>query len=494
MNTLNILVETFLDTLAKWIWEPILSLIYIEVGILFVYFVHAIVWKKALPVFLAIMREDRSASGDGIVSHKKALFANLSATIGVGNIAGVGTAIHLGGPGALFWMWVSALFGMFFRMAATYMSIKLRPADDKSLTFATPMAYLEKYMKGIWSFIPKLVAGLLLIAGVVLYNMVQSNSMAQAMYNRFNIPDLLTAGVMVLAVGVIILGGMNKIVDYCSALAPFIIILYVVTGLLLLLFHPVRAIIAFGQVLACAFLPSSVIGGVAGYTILQAMQFGVSRGVFSHMSGMGSGTFLQAANKDTPAVGAFMSAITPFVDTVIVCSVTGLVILCTPIWQYETGAHLTLECFEAGLGSFGLMVVVVSLFMFALTTIAGFSYISEKCFKYLGGTNIFRFRIVFLIVTFLGPFLNLKVVWSLSDIIIATLIVSHLLPLLYITLINRKEMYKDLYAFAENPGGYDKEHGSTAEGVEKENNDNLLRKHALARLIYLNEKKSKDNE
>lgn len=438
-----------MDTLARWIWEPVLCFVYIEIGILFVCFTRAIVWKNGLSVFLKIIRNDRSTSGDRTISHKKAFLANVTATVGIGNIAGVGTAIHLGGPGALFWMWVSALFGMFFRMASTYMAIKLQPANDRFLSFATPMVYLEKYMVGIWSFIPKLVAGLLLVSGVVLYNLVQSNSLGQALHHRFDVPYVLTAFLMALGVAIVILGGLTKIVDYCSSIAPFVISLYVITGLLVLMSHPIQALSAVGQVFSCAFFPSSFIGGVTGYTVLQAMQFGISRGIFSHMSGMGSGTFLQAANKDVPAMGAFMSAITPFVDTIIVCAITGLVILSSPHWQYETGAHLTEMSFESGLGFFGLMVVVVSLIVFSLTTIAGFAHISERCFKYLGGTNTLYYRIGFIIVTFLGPFFNLRFVWSISDIIIATIIVFHLVPLLYITLINKETMFKDLHRITE---------------------------------------------
>ncbi|MBF0259804.1 MAG: sodium:alanine symporter family protein [Desulfamplus sp.] len=442
-----------IDTIAKWIWDPILCLIYLELGVVFLYLTRAVAWRKSLRVFIKIIVSDSTASGDRMVSHRKAFFSSVAATVGIGNIAGVGTAIHLGGPGALFWMWVSALFGMFFRMVSTYMAIRLRPEDETSLSFATPMLYLEKYMTGSWRFIPQIVALLLLIQGVVLYNMVQANSLAQAMHNRFDIPNLLIAAVMTLCVGVVILGGLQKIVDYCSAIAPVVIIIYVLTGLMVLLLNPVNAISGLGNVFACAFMPCSIAGGVAGYTILQAMQFGVSRGVFSHMSGMGTSTFLQGANRDNPAAGAFMAAITPFVDTIIICTVSGLVILSGSDWQYETGAHLTAMAFEAGIGFIGQVVVVISLIVFALTTIAGFAHISERCFRYLGGKDATSYRIVFLTVTFMGPFLNLGFVWSLSDIIIGMTIVFHLIPLLYITLKNNREMYRDLLMFAEGDVG-----------------------------------------
>jgi len=406
----------------------------------------ALAGKKKPPEFFEINRDGPSIPSHRIISHKKAFLTVIATTVGIGNIAGVGTAIHLGGPGALFWMWVSALFGMFFRMASTYMAIKLRPADGQSSSFATPMVYLEKYMKGRWAFIPPLVAGLILVQGVVLYNLVQANSVAHAVHNRFGVPNSVIAILMTLCVGLVILGGLKKIVNYCSTIAPVAIVVYVLAGLLVLVSHPGQAINALGQVFSCAFMPSSVVGGVAGYTVLQAMQFGVSRGIFSHMSGMGTSAFLQAANKDTPAKGAFMSAMAPFVDTVIICSITGLVILSVPNWKHQTGAYLTAAAFEAGLGFFGQIVVVVSLIIFALTTIFAFAHIAERCFKYLGGVNFFYYRIFFLVVVFFAPFLDLRFVWSLSDIIIAMIIIFHLIPLLFITVINREKMCKELQA------------------------------------------------
>ncbi len=461
---------------------------YLVLGLVFVYLTRAIAWKKSFSVFWDIFRSNRPMSGNKTVSHKKALrlhllrraaaldekqepptFSEISSddqptpstriishkkafltvvatTVGIGNIAGVATAIHLGGPGALFWMWVSALFGMFFRMVSTYMAIKMQPADDKSPSFATPMSYLEKYMTGKWSFVPQVVAVLILIQGFVLYNLVQANSVAQAVHNRFGVPNLLIALLLTFCVGVVVLGGLKKIVNYCSAIAPVAIGIYVLTGLLVLLLHPVQATNALGQVFTSAFTPYSAVAGVTGFTVLQAMQFGVSRGVFSHMSGMGTSAFLQAANREPPAHGALMSAVTPFVDTIIICSITGLVILTFPNWKYQTGAHLTAVSYEAGLGFVGQLIVLGSLVIFALTTIFAFAYIAEKCFEYLGGKGFSYYRIAFLGVVFAGPFLNLYFVWSLSDIIIAMLIVFHLIPLMFIAMINRDSMCKDLQA------------------------------------------------
>jgi AGCS family alanine or glycine:cation symporter len=356
----------------------------------------------------------------------------------------VATAIHLGGPGALFWMWVSAILGMSFKMASTYFSIKFRPRDTESILFATPMVYLEKYMKKKWRFIPAFVAGLILVKGLVLANLVQSNSLAHALHNRFDIPNAVIAVVFTFFVGIVIMGGLKKIVDYISAIAPGMILLYVIAGLFILLSHPLQTLGNLGQVFYYAFTPHSVVGGVAGVAVLRSMQFGVCRGIFSHMSGEGGAPFLQGANKEPPAVGAFMSAVTPFVDTVIICTITGLVILSTSYWQYDTGAYLTSKSFELGLGIFGQIIIIGSLIIFAFTTIVAFAHISERCCEYLGGKKVIGYRLTFLLITFIGPFANLAFIWSLSDVIIAMLIIFHLLPLLYITILNIKGFRKDL--------------------------------------------------
>ena len=433
-----------MDIIAKLIWNPFLCLFYLLLGFIFLSITDALSWRKSFRAFLRIIRNDKSSYSDRVIPHTKAFLSTLATTVGVGNLAGVGTAIHLGGPGALFWMWMSALFGMSFRMASVYLAVKYRPTDINSVPFATPMVYLEKFVKNEWRFIIPLVAGLILAQGIILSNLVQSNSLAHALHNRFDIPNVIVAIFLTFFVSTVILGGVRKIIDFTSFVTPWVISFYVMAGIFILLTHPLETLESLRQVFYYAFKPYALTGGVAGYAVFQAMQFGVSRGIFSHMSGLGTSTFFQGANEERPEIGAFMSTITPFVDTVIVCSITGLVILSTPYWHNHTGAFLTLEAFQLQLGFIGDVVIIISLLIFAFTTILGFSNISERCFLYLGGKNVLNFRLVFLGVTFIGPFLNLVFIWSLSDLIIALIIIFHLIPLLYITLINLPEMLKDL--------------------------------------------------
>jgi len=438
------------DSLASMIWNPFMCLLYVMTGLLFLFATNGIAWTKGLSVSLAIFRRDRSVSDHRVLSHRRALISSVAATVGIGNLAGVATAIHLGGPGALFWMWISALFGMSYKLCSTYFTVKYRPSDRSSPLFATPMVYLERYMKGSWSFVATLVASMIFIQGVILSNLVQSNSLSQALHNRFDVPNYVVAVVLTACVGFIILGGLKKIAHSSAMIAPWIILMYVAAGLAILLLNPTQTVSALGNVFYYAFKPHAMAGGIAGYAAFQAMQFGISRGIFSHMSGLGSSAFLQGANEDAPAAGAYMSAATPFIDTIIICTITGLVILSFPLWQSHTGAFLTLESFGMGLGFIGEVVVVVSLIVFSFTTITAFSHISEQCFSYLGGKTVLSYRITFLAVTFAGPFLNLNFVWSLSDIIIGVLLAFHLLPLLSVTLQNLRPMLKDLDEFASS--------------------------------------------
>ena len=445
-----------MSTLADWLWNPFLSLLYLVLGVVFLWLTGAIAWRKSLRVLRAILRTDGSDYERGLLSHKKAFLTSIAATVGIGNLAGVGTAIHLGGPGALFWMWVSALAGMTFRMTSTYMAVKHRPARTDSVLFATPMVYLEKYIKAPWRWITPVVAGLLLVQGLVLANIIQSNSVSDALRSRFDIPSLMTAILLTLSVAIVLVGELRRIVEFSSAVVPWMILVYVGAGLLVLLGHPLRTMESLGLVFRCAFSPYSVTGGVVGYSVLAAMQFGVSRGVFSHGSGSAISPFLQGANEDHPAKSAFMAAITPVVDTLIVCTITGLVILSTTYWQDSTGAFLTSRSFEAGVGFTGQLIVISCLVLFAFTTIVTYAYYSERCFQYLGGKRTSAFRLFFVSLTFCGPFLDLPFIWSVSDILIGLLIVFHLFPLLYVMLLNLPTMRKDLsnHGRLTNEGSY----------------------------------------
>ena len=436
-----------MNRLAELMWNPCLGLIYIEIGIIFLWLTKGVAFRKGFVALRAVFFKKSSDKAEECVSHTKALFSTLAATIGVGNLAGVGTAIHLGGPGALFWMWVSAFFGVSFRMVSTYLAIKYQPADPSSPAFATPMAYLDKQVKWMGRWISVAVAALILIQGLITANLIQSNSVAHALQDKFPFSGVISSIFLTLLVGSVILGGLQKIVHWSAIIAPIMHGLYVVIGAFILLSSPFKTLQVLGSVFYYAFTPYSFLGGVAGYTILQAMQFGVARGVFSHGSGTGVCPFFQGANRDHPAVGALMSAVTPVIDTFTVCTITGLVILSSSYWPIENGAYLTALSFAAKLGATGHMFIVCCLVVFAFTTIITNANYSERCFAFLGGSNIRMFRIIFLATTFIGPFFPVIFVWSLGDVLVGLLVVFHLIPMTYITLTHLKELTSDLLGY-----------------------------------------------
>ncbi len=438
-------IKTIMDYLASLLWNPVLSLLYIELGILFLFLTRGIVFRRTFTFFKKLCRKE---DGDShrLISHKKAFLASIATTVGVGNLAGVGTAIHLGGPGSLFWMWVSALLGMSFRMMSTYMAIKSNPADEKSNLFGTPMAFIEKYLKGVSPWLAPTMATILIVKGLVVANLIQANSVAQSVHNELGASTFIVAILLALAVGAVIIGGMRVIIDVSSALAPWMVLLYAAVGGLVLLMNPLDTLAALSKVFQYAFTPHAAIGGAAGYTVLQTIQFGISRGVFSHASGIGIAPFLQGANKDHPAEGAFMAAVTPVVDTLIICTITGLVVISGGMWSQYTGAYLTAYSFHNALGQVGYLLVTASLIVFAFTTIIGWFFYTEKCYVYLGGKNIEMYRYIFVAVTFIGPFLPIAFVWSLGDILVASLLIVNLIPLTYILIKQLRVTRKDLFA------------------------------------------------
>lgn len=434
-----------MEILAKWLWNPFMSLFYLELGVLFLLLTGAVAWRRSLRVFQRTLTQKSRYAGGRDIPHTQAFFSALATGVGVGNLAGVATAIHLGGPGALFWMWVSALAGTSFRMTSTYLAIKHGPKEASNTLFATPMAYLERFLADPWRrSIPVFLASLILIKGVVTANLIQANAVAHALNNDFGVSSLFVAILLATGVGVVVIGGVRQIVRYSVAIAPWMLLGYLLTGLVILLAHPMRTMEAIGSVFHYAFRPYSIAGGIFGYTVLQTMQFGLSRGVFSHNSGMGIAPFLQGANHDHPARGAFMAAMIPLVDTLIFCSVTGLVILSVGSWQTWTGAFLAVSAFQSALGGVGKVLIIAALVVFAFTTIINWAYFSERCFEYLGGKNLLAYRWFFTCVTFCGPFFPVALLWSMGDVLIALILLTHLLPLTYILIRQLPTVMADL--------------------------------------------------
>lgn len=434
-------------SIAELLWNPLLCVVYLALGIVFVVLTSGVAWRRTGSVFASVWRS-RGAAGDGRqLSHREGFLAALAASVGVGNLAGVATAIHLGGPGALFWMWVSALVGMHFRMAATYFAIKYQPSDPDDVAFATPMSYLERFFtRAPW--LPRVVALVLLLTGVINANLIQSNSVGHTLTADFGIAVGVVGVILALGVALVILGGLRSIVEVSARLAPWLLLLYVGAGVLVLASNPTVTANNLRSVFHYAFHPYPAAGGLTGYFVSRALQFGVSRGIFSHGSGLGMAPFFQAANSDHPARGAFMAALVPVVDTLVVCSVTALVILSDGFWPVFTGAHLTVSAFATALGAPGKLLVFACLVVFAFTTVVSWAHFSERCYEYLGGTDRLGYRLAFCAVTLIGPFFPVAWVWSLGDVLVGLLVLSHLLPLSVLLVRKLAQLRADL----ESPG------------------------------------------
>ena len=444
-----------MEQLVAALWNPLLTFLYLEVGVVVLLLTRFTPWRKignfALTELQQLLKPKKSVSPSATphqreVSSHFAFITALSSTVGVGNLAGVSTAIHLGGPGALFWMWVSALVGMSFRMGSTWLSIHYQPDTPDHPSWSTPMSYLDPLFKGsrLWSWLPAAVAVAILMTGLFA-NSIQTNSVAHALRNEIGISTLLVAIVMALLVATVILSGLQRIVQMSIRIMPWIVLLYLSAALLILISHPAETMNQLLYVFESAFSPAPIAGGIAGYTILQAMQFGVSRGVFSHGSGLGFAPFLHAANRESARKNILYAALVPAIDTLVICTITGLVVLSGGYWIEFNGAYLTALSFENFFGSGGKWIVVVALSLFAFTTIINWSYFAERCYLYLGGGNARYFQYLFIGVTFMGPLIPVRLIWSMADLVIALLLILHLPALLYLMIRHLKPMMAELH-------------------------------------------------
>ncbi len=437
-----------MEYIARLLWNPILSLLYIEIGVLVLFLTGFIAWRRVIPALPSIWKNrhtqhKQETDHERYISPVQGFFTALGASIGVGNIAGIGTAIHLGGPGALFWVWVSALVGMSFRMCSAWLAMYYQGNDHKDVAYATPMAYLRR-LAPRWSWVPVALAALLMTQGFIASNLIQSNSVAHALKNELGISSIVVALLMSILVSIVILGGMQKIVGFSVTVTPWMVIAYLAGGVVILLSDPRHTLEILGLVFKHAFTPYSAAGGVIGYSVLQSIQFGTSRGVFSHASGIGVAPFLHASNHFSRRDNAFLAAFVPVVDTLVVCTVTGLVVLCVGDWHRNNGAFLTSSAFRSYYGTIGTLLIMSCIVVFAFTTMINWAYYAERCYQYLGGKKIKPFRWIFILVTFCGPFLPVRMIWSAADIIIGCVITIHLFPLLSLILYHRKSLVKEL--------------------------------------------------
>ncbi len=384
-----------------------------------------------------VVRKEHDAEGD--ISHFEALMTALAATVGTGNIVGVATAIAMGGPGALFWMWMTGLVGMATKYSEAILSVRYRVTDQRGEQSGGPMYYLSRGVKPaplgkVLGFLFALFAA---FAAFGIGNMVQSNSVSHAIETSFNVPTWITGLVIAVLAGAVILGGIRSIGRFTGVFVPVMIVAYMLGSGAVILLNIRNVPEAFVLIFSQAFSGTAATGGFLGATLAAGIRYGVARGIFSNESGLGSaGIAAAAAQTREPARQAMVSMTQTFIDTIVVCTFTGVALICTGAWTSgENGVALTQHAFRTGLpGQWGGWIVAVSLSLFAFSTILGWSYYGEKsCEFLLGSWSILPYRILFVIATFFGAIKSLDFVWGLSDVMNGLMAIPNLIGLLLLS-------------------------------------------------------------
>ncbi|QDI74885.1 MULTISPECIES: alanine/glycine:cation symporter family protein [Leisingera] len=442
------------------VWGPMMLVLILGVG----FFLQ--VGLKFMPIRklgmgFGLMFKGREATGEGQITPFNALMTALSATIGTGNIAGVATAVFLGGPGALFWMWMTALVGMATKYSEAVCAVKFRERDEEGNYVGGPMYYIKNGLGAKWAWLGVAFAVFGSIAAFGIGNGVQANGVAQVLETNFGFNTSITGIVLMVLTGAVILGGITRIGAVAGKLVPFMAVSYILAGLIVLAVNADAIGTAFSLVFTHAFTPSAAEGGFAGAAVWAAIRFGVARGVFSNEAGLGSAPIAHAAAETKgPVNQGLIAMLGTFIDTIIVCSITGLAIIASGAWTSgESGAALTSLAFETSLPGVGGYLIAIALSIFAFTTILGWSYYGEKCMEFLFGVKVMLpYRILWIIAIYFGATADLGFIWLLADTLNAMMAIPNLIALALLSPIVFK-VTKEFFA----TGGKSEEAGHAAE-------------------------------
>jgi AGCS family alanine or glycine:cation symporter len=433
----GIIMESILSIMVKidsFVWGPPLLILLVGTGIYLTVRLGLIQVLK-LPLALKyLFSRDNDTSADGDVSSFAALCTALAATIGTGNIVGVATAIKAGGPGALFWMWMAAFFGMATKYAEALLAVKYRVVDENGQMSGGPMYYIEKGLGN------KTLAKMFAIFGIGVAffgigTFPQVNAIASAVKITFNVPIIVSAIVLTALVALVTLGGIKSISKVCEYVVPFMATLYIIGSLVILIYNRSLVPETLALIVKSAFTPTAAMGGFLGTTVMKSIQNGVARGVFSNESGLGSAPIAAAAAKTNSCVRQGLISMTgTFFDTIIICTMTGVTLVLTGAWTSDfSGAEMTTMAFSQGLpvAQIGQLIVTVGLVFFAFTTILGWNYYGERCTEYLFGIKgIKPYRMIYIILVASGAFLKLDLIWIMADIVNGLMAIPNLIGIL----------------------------------------------------------------
>jgi len=427
-------VEAVITEVNAWAWGVPMQVLLLGTGIFLTLGLGLLTWRK-LGFAFRLLLGGFKGQGEGDIPPFRALMTSLSATIGTGNIAGVATAMTLGGPGALFWMWLTALFGMAMKYAEAVLAVRYREQDDLGGFSGGPMYYIRNGLGPRFAILSGAFALFGAMAVFGLANTVQSNSVAQVLGDQFEVHWLTTGLLLMVIVGAVILGGIQRIAATASAVVPVMAIAYVAMSTLVIALHIEQVPEALATIIDSAFNGASAAGGFAGASVWAAIRFGVARGIFSNEAGLGSAPIAHAAARtNEPVEQGLIAMLGTFIDTLVVCTMTGLVIMLTGALESGiSGASLTASAFGSAIPG-GELVVTVGVVLFATTTMIGWSFYGERCVVYLFGTRgIMPFRVLWVLAIPVGAATDLGLIWLIADTLNAFMAIPNLIALLLLS-------------------------------------------------------------
>ena len=443
---MNILIQVS-KTISNFVWGPVMLILLVGTGVYLTFGLRGITISKIGYAFKMLFegRDKTKQEGEGDITPFQALMTSLAATVGTGNIAGVATAIFAGGPGAVFWMWITALFGMATKFGEAVLAVKFREKKETGHYAGGPMYYIKNGMSDSWNWLGWAFALFASVAAFGIGNTVQSNSVARAAEQSLDLPYWGTGLILTVLTFIVIIGGIERIAEVTETLVPAMAIVYILGSIWIIVVNIDQLGGAFALIFNSAFTGHAAVGGFTGAAIAQAVRFGVSRGVFSNEAGLGSAAIAHAATTtEKPARQGIVGMLGGFIDTLIVCTLTALVIIMSGAWTSgETGAELTTIAFNKGLPGPGGLVVAFGLIFFAFSTILTWSYYGEKSLEYILGSKAIKpYRYLWVIMVFVGAVGNLNVVWALADAMNGLMIIPNLIALLVLSPIIFKETRK----------------------------------------------------
>jgi AGCS family alanine or glycine:cation symporter len=442
-------INTLVNQLNGLVWGPPMLVMILGTGLFLMLRLKFMPLSKIGAGFKLMWQgRQKGDAASGEISPFQALMTCLAATVGTGNIAGVATAIFLGGPGALFWMWCTALVGMATKYCEVVLAVHYREKDERGEHVGGPMYAIKNGLGKKWLWLGTAFAIFGGFAGFGIGNMVQVNSMAAALQASFNIPLWVTGVVTMAITGLVILGGIKRIGKVAASLVPFMCVAYIIASIVVLVVHADAIPGAFELIFTHAFSPVAATGGFAGAAVMAAIRFGVARGIFSNEAGLGTAGIAQAAGTtNSPVRSGMIGMIGTFIDTIIICSMTGLAIICSGVWTSgASGAALSAAAFESAMPGVGGYILTIALVIFAYTTILGWSYYGERCWEYLVGTKaILPFRVLWVLAVPFGAIAQLDFAWLVADTLNGLMAIPNLLSLLLLSPIVVK-LTKDHFA------------------------------------------------